>query len=384
MQGQLTELSHIDLSEPTLPRGVELDGDVSDGLCRWAVGRQSTLSLPCPKVDADLVLMLTVDPFCCVGKPDQVLRVSVGGTTIRVAQFSERAVIVCRLPQALTAGRERLELLLDHPEPMRPDAISHSTDGRPLSVGFLRIDIASWREGTATTIAPPAGPRSIPARRPVEELTDERLMHSFASLGDNCEFGTAQRVAGAEPLDLLRFVGMPYEDLLAGLSSGFRGVDRLDDFEFIVLETGGRREYILHQRRFAMHSHTNVDEGQMTAVHLLRRERRKLEAQARLFRVDMADAQRIFVYKRNAVGDAETVMPLVQRLREWGPNTLLHVVHADASHPPGHVEIVADGLLRGYIDRFNRYDDAAAPPSQAWNTLCRNSYTLWCKQGVPR
>jgi hypothetical protein len=385
MQAELKELFAIDLGAAELPPGVSTDLAAPVDGCRWGRTRHSTLSLPCPQQGTDLVLVLTVDPFCCAALPKQLLRVTVNGTTIRLAQFGVRSVIACIIPQALTLGQEQLDIRFEHPNLMRPDMISDSSDGQYYSVGFLGLGVASWREGSLTSLAAPRAPaaamRELP---PVEDLSDEQLMHYFASLGDNCEFGMAQRYAKAEPLDLLRFAGLPVENLAAGLVNGFDGIDTLDELQFTVYVSGGRREYVLHQRRYELQAHTSVDEGQMSTVRLLGRECKKLGVVARLFRQDLSDAQRIFVYKRNDIARSDFVLPLYQRLRDWGPNTLLHVVQGDHGHKPGDVEVLGDGFLRGYVDRFSTYDNAAAPPSPAWMDLCRNSYTVWRQRGCFR
>ncbi|MCB8883359.1 hypothetical protein ACELLULO517_24135 [Acidisoma cellulosilytica] len=385
MQGELKELFAIDLGAPELPPGVSTDLAAPVDGCRWGRSRHSRLSLPCPQQGIDLVLVLTVDPFCCAALPKQLLRVAVNGHTIRLAQFGVRSVIVCIVPQALTAGQDQLDIRFEHPNLIRPDMVSDSRDSEFHSVGFIGLGVATWRESTGAPPAaaprPPAPMRDLPE---VEALSDEQLMHYFASLGDNCEFGMAQRYANAEPLDLLRFAGLPPQNLAAGLANGFDDIGKLDELQFTVFVSGGRREYVLHQRRYEFQSHTSVDEGQMSSVRLLGRERKKLDVAARFLRSDLIDAQRIFVYKRNDVTRSDFALPLFQRLRDWGPNTLLHVVQGENGHAPGDVEVLADGFLRGYIDRFSTYDNAAAPPSPAWITLCRNSYRIWRQRGCFR
>ncbi len=381
MQGHLKELFSLDLGAATLPEGVATDWAAPVAGCRWAVGRRSMLDLPCPQVDADLVLVLTVDPFCCAALPRQVLRVLVNGVTVRLAQFGVRSVIACIVPRTLTTGRERLQIRFEHPDVIQPNMVSESADSRAYSVGFVGLELASWQEGAegVEAVLSPVQPRALP---PVEALSDEQLLQQFASIGDNCEFGMAQRYAKAEPLDLLRFAAMPFEHLAAGLGNGFEAIERLEELQFTIYEAGGRREYVLHQRRYELQSHTSVEEGQMSTIRLLgASERRKLDVLGRLFRADLAQAQRIFVFKRNDVRSAAYAMPLFQRLRQWGANTLLHVVQGENGHPPGHVEVLADGFLRGYIDRFSGYDNAAVQPSPAWIDLCRNSYAIRQERG---
>jgi hypothetical protein len=378
MPGQLKEIVTIDLGSGALPVGGTANWEQPEEGRRWAIGRSSMLRFPVQPMQADLLLMFTVDPFVCAALPKQTLRVVVNGTTLRLARFGRRAIVTCRIDQEKLREGAELDIRFEHPEVVQPNMVSESTDARPLSVAFVSLSLASWTEAkaraAATDDAPAAEPRPLP---PESTLSDAELMLHFASLGDNCEFGMAQRTAGAEPLDLLRFAALQLVDLLRGIKEGFANVENIDDLTFEVRVAGGRREYVLRQRHYMLDSHTLVDEGQMSTPRLYRREMNKLEVLSRLLRADMRSARRIFVYKRNDTFSSGYVAPILEALQQWGPNTLLHVVQSDGSKPPGTVEKVGPGLLRGYIDRFSTYDNAAVPPSPVWLQLCRNSYRLW-------
>jgi hypothetical protein len=47
---------------------------------------------------------------------------------------------------------------------------------------------------------------------------------------------------------------------------------------------------------------------------------------------------------------------------------------ADAAHPPGTIEPVTTGLIKGYIDRLAPADDATNVSLQSWIALCRKAY----------
>jgi hypothetical protein len=192
----------------------------------------------------------------------------------------------------------------------------------------------------------------------------------------------AQRCMGANPMDLLRFTGTWLGGLVRGLRNGFEAIDDIDDVEFDLRQAERGREYVLRQRRYEMEAHTTVWEGEMPPARLFSRELKKLGLLSRLLVEDMTAARRIFVYKRNDISSAEFVAPIVEQLRLRGPNTLLHVVRSDGAHPPGHVERLGEGLLRGYIDRFSGYDNAGVEPSAAWQDICLRSYEMWRCQAV--
>jgi hypothetical protein len=227
----------------------------------------------------------------------------------------------------------------------------------------------------------PSAQRAVPPA--VADLSDAALMQHFASIGDNCEFGLVQRACGADPMDLLRFSGLAghrHGGLLRGLETGFAGVETFHDLEFELYPVDQGREYVLHHRQYEFQSHTTLTEGKITAERLFRREHRRLALLRRLFVADLLSAERIFVYKRNDMATVETVRPIVDRLRRWGPNTLLFVTTSDAAHKPGTVEAHPDGLIVGYIDRFNPYHNAMAEPSELWRS--RRAATVRSARGA--
>jgi hypothetical protein len=77
------------------------------------------------------------------------------------------------------------------------------------------------------------------------------------------------------------------------------------------------------------------------------------------------------------------IMRLVEALRVYGPAELLWVTLHDSEHPPGTVEAVAPGLLKGYIDRFAPGENAHALSLECWIALCRNALALQHSRPAP-
>jgi hypothetical protein len=358
---------------------VPANWDMPENGRRWARGRQSELVLPRPEAPGDLIALLTVEPF--VFPPvlrQQTLRILVNGKTVRLAHLRMTTVFACLIEEAAVAGSDTFTLTFDHPNIAQPSMISASSDSRGYSIGFVSLTLLR-RTGTVT-LAPTAAPACPGLPPAVEDLSDSDLMLRFASVGDNCEFGMVQRAHGAAPMDLLRFTGLAgdrHPGLLRGLERGFAGVETFHDLEFELYPTDQGREYVLHHRLYDFQSHTTIIEGTTTAERLFVREHKKLALLRRLFISDLLSSNRIFVYKRNDAAAVTEIRPILERMRRWGPNTLLFVTLADAVHRPGTVEQHADGLIVGYIDRFNPYHNATADASELWLPICRRSYELW-------
>jgi hypothetical protein len=75
------------------------------------------------------------------------------------------------------------------------------------------------------------------------------------------------------------------------------------------------------------------------------------------------------------VTEAE-ILPLFLALRRYGNNTLLWVVPAENGRTPGTVEVVMDGLLKAYIDRFAPDENAHALSFAVWMKICANAYLI--------
>lgn len=264
-------------------------------------------------------------------------------------------------------GRHLATLGLEQPTQFGvalPEDSSHVTVSASAAIAIARVRLVGIAEAAARAAAPAAEPASI-----VE------VMHALQSLGDNCEFGIAQRHCELEPLGLLRFTASPIDRLIAALEARFAGID---DPANLVLEVhGDRREYVLLQTRYGMRTHTLVLEHEMTADRVLAQQRRKLQFLARKLIEDLEGGRKLFVYKRNAgLAEAE-VLALHAAMRRYGRPALLWVAQADAAHPAGSAAVVGDGLLRGFIAGFAPYETALQATAEPWLALASRAFHLW-------
>ncbi len=110
-----------------------------------------------------------------------------------------------------------------------------------------------------------------------------KLLLRFEALGDNCEFGLAQRQAGAEPLGLLRFAGfhIPIERrigrMIEALGRRFDGLGAPDTVRIEAVGGEGRREFLVLEDAWGLMYHTFQLEGEVEPEVLRLQEARKLE-----------------------------------------------------------------------------------------------------------
>jgi hypothetical protein len=143
--------------------------------------------------------------------------------------------------------------------------------------------------------------------------------------------------------------------------------------------TGTRRprEYIIQETKYELIYHTFHYEDQIDIDTVLKQEALRLKFLRRKFLEDLQIGAKILVCKREpALSEAE-ILPVLAAAGQYGPNTVLWVVEAEAGQIPGSVEMVSDRLMKGYIDRFAPGDDAHKLSLDCWLQLCANAYAIW-------
>lgn len=342
---------------------------------RWMIGERSELWLEWFG-SGDYLLELELAPFVHPPPlPAQRLAVSVRGIVIGRSVISGLSTVGYRIPADLMAGKGPVRIGFEHPDAARPVDLIDIRDARQLAIsmrrlGFYRIsgDMSlrrlEWDAGVAAAdIGRLVG---IPALQ---------FMLHFESLGDDSEFGLVQRRCGAEPLELLRFSNGALDSLMRGLMAEFEALGAREDLE-LTLSDDERREYVLHQRRYALTFRTSNYENEIDPAELIIKQIMQLNLLRRKFLEDLRSSAKIFVYKRYEALCEQDVLPLHAVLNRFAANTLLFVTPADAAHPPGTVERLMPSLLKGSIDRFAPLDNPTDLSLEIWLKICVNAFLL--------
>lgn len=359
----------------------------------WSIGAESRLRLPTPLPADEFVLTLDVIPFVHPPElPGQRLIVSVNHAVVGSAELSRPTLLGYRIPSALLAGADQVTITLQHPDAVRPRDFSGSEDNRELAIAYLEAKLhrVVHSPGSHQLRLPPglmlasvrdrglgaSGQMDVAEWATVRTgLTIPQLAVRFESLGENCEFGLFQRRCDAEPLGLLRFSSIFMRSLVRGIENGFEGIGETEDIE-PRLEGAPRKEFMIHEKRFGLVYHTFVYEGQRSIWLMREQESARLKFLRRKFAEELHLAEKIFVYKYSDAVFDEEILPLHLALNRYGENTLLWVVPAERDRPPGTVEVIMPGLLKGYIDRFAPDDNAHDLSFEGWLRVCTNACIL--------
>jgi tetratricopeptide (TPR) repeat protein len=224
--------------------------------------------------------------------------------------------------------------------------------------------------------APPQTPSLEPVPQTEAEI-ERNLFMRFESLGENCEFGLAQRHFGAEPLGLLRWMASTPDQLCLALENEFEGFDDRENFE---VKLSGP-EYFLYEKRYQMEMHTFIlkSEYQGTLEQLQDQLSRRMRYLKRKFLDDLRAAEKVLVWQTgmgSSLSD-ETVSRMHRAIRSFGNNTLMVIRrHNDPSQVP-NVQLRQPGLLVGSIHQVELDgDERMSSPFQAWQAVCRAALQL--------
>ena len=197
----------------------------------------------------------------------------------------------------------------------------------------------------------------------------------FASLGDNCEFGFVQRHYGAEPLDLLRWTGISYDRLLQGLQTGFEGLGSPENA--VVAPDPENIEYHLVDTTLDLEIHTSMFVGEEAPDRVLDKTCIRLRFLRTKLCRDLQTAEKIFVFLSRSPLEASQCHALHAAIRSYGPSRLLCVRPHDATHPPGLVEMDAEGVLHGFLDHTGNDGTRWGEISyDLWRLICKRAYHL--------
>jgi hypothetical protein len=371
--------------------------------------------------------------------PAQRMSVVADGLMLGQFRLTQETALSIPLPggliDTLSAPKGQLELTFVLPDAMamRDFANGHPDHHLGLALEWISVErppsrlsqVAALRgdDGLVPTpLAVSARLLDVPAAELPSAIASElgigvvELMRGFESLGDNCAFGLAQRKAGVEVLALLRFANTPLRALLRGLADAFAAA--LDPAESILyLHPAEPREYMLTIPRYGIRWHTTIHEPDMDAETVALEQSMKLGFLRRKFVEGLRSGRKIYTLARAEPKRIEVAMPawdapplaaddrgplhlapvwdaplgfeevarplcLVESLpvlldlNRAGPNTLLVLLPSCDARRAGMVELLAPGLMLGYVSSFVILTDRDKPDDADWLRVAANAWLL--------
>ena len=354
----------------------------------WSIGHESTLVVPCPAFRRRAIVFISVWPHVQTGSlAQQRIQMEVNGVPAARLIATREQILAGGIPRQALAGYDSLTIRLRHPDAARPIDFpqGHPTDARRLGVSYRSIvieemapDEAAIAVAMRAVLRQPAASRALTSAPDLTADAARRetaaFLPRFQNLGDDCEFGIFQREMGVEALGLLRFASIALEDVRRGLANGFAGLGDDDALEIRQIDAPDH-DFMARDAGYGMLYHTGRYPGQIDPVLLKTQEQRRLRFLARKFKEDTALDDQVFVVKRRDGVVLEEVARLFAALRRRGRSRLIWMREAEGGIPPGTAELLTDGLVAAYVDRFD-----VAPLKNVnvagWMSACRAAMLL--------
>lgn len=383
----------------------------------WAHERVCTIRLPAPHQPGAYAATITLTPLI-IRRQLSWQRVSIllNGAVLGQFRINTETSLTLNLPTELIelGGGLTFTFILPDGLPMhpfdqseRPHFLSILLDSVAIeAVSPLFLPAVRRREDDTGDIAPIAVSAEV-LDETVEALPDAiravtgqdviAILKDFESLGDNCSFGLAQRKAGAEIMTLLRFANTPLSTLLAALDDEFIAATNPEEYSIRTIDDE-HKEYSLYLDRYGIRWHTGVAQGEAEADKVLSDQSVRLGFLRRKFYEALRAGRKIYAVARAEPRKHPVPMPLARepsaweersdrlrlpeilplflRLNRYGTNTLLYMTRCRDGQRPGTVELLAPGILRGYVDDFVITPDPSHHDHAAWLRIAANAWLL--------
>jgi hypothetical protein len=432
--GTAPEIVGPTLGETILVEGWHVD---AEGVA-WTAASSCLADVPVPAGPGPYALTIGVAPLVVRDlHPAQRLIILAGGMLLGHFRLKTETALSVGVPAGLIengASSLTLTLLLPDAVPMRQFAYGEPGHRLGLAIDWITLQAVPLQiQGAAALRGDEMAPLSplavsdrfvdLPAAE-VHAAVEAELgikpadvMRGFESLGDNCAFGLAQRKAGAEILGLLRFANTSLRALLRGLADGFKAATQKSEIELYLHNEGKPREYLLKIARYGIRWHTLVNETESDAETVGREQIMKLGFLRRKFDEGLRNGRKIYSLVRSEPRKIEVAMPgwgapdkagsstrpvmlmpvwdaprtweevppplcvaeavaVLLELNRTRPNTLLFFTLCPPGMRPGTVELLAPGLMRGYMASYVIVPHGENPNDVDWLRVAANAWLL--------
>lgn len=337
----------------------------------WMLGTASDLTVPLPGGPGDgaYFIQMRVTPFTTDdgGAGAQRLRMVINGHEAALHVLERQETLTVFVPPAALQGGLPLRVTIEHPDARRASDVLPVDDARELSIGMHMMRVLRVAERDVPLLlegAPPAPPA-------------DALLIDMATLGEGPAFTRFRASHGVHLLDVLNGGTWPLAGLVEALADDFAAIGRIDGIAAMpCAHADGRETWFAGVRAYGLAYDTGRPTAEIDEATMRQREHARLTIAVRRLRQTLAAGSRLLVLHQDTPASDEAMIPLLAALQDRGPSTLLWVTQADPEHPPGTVELLMRGLLRGYVAEPEP-GYATAGDDGGWLLACRRGWRLW-------
>jgi len=383
----------------------------------WADARTCHVELPAPPQPGQYVARFDIRPMLIRHiSPTQRISILLAGAVIGQFRVGIGTSLSIPLPPELFEPGQvlRFDFAAHDGVPMHefdssrtPCFLSFILDAIEIqSLPLRHSGLAGLRSDDAALPAPVATSERF-LEHPVDDLPGAvkdalgvdmaEILRQFESLGDNCSFGLAQQKGGCDVLGLLRFANTPLPKLLTALEDEFRAAsDKAQiTMQWVPSDPG---EFVLSVERYGIRWHSNVFDVSADQATIFAQQTMRLSYLRRKFYEGLNAGRKIFAISRAEpkknpipIPDADElpyweaapesfrlaeILPLFLKLNEYGTNTVLYLTRCANGRRSGTVELIAPGIMRGYVDDFVITQHVDTKDHAAWLRIAVNAWLL--------
>jgi len=358
----------------------------------WSRGSHSALLLAVPdRCGEDLLVEFTVRAHWAPEKPTRRLGITVDGAQLAFEVVQRETVLGVQIPAERFADRPSLRVSFQHPDAASPHELGLGDDTRRISIALVQAAV-TWVAAPlpfSPVYRPPAplrgdgGAADMEVVRGLTGLPASDLVRFFESLGLWCEFGLIQREFEVETLGLLRFMGLPYPQLIRALYEVFSAFDQLETVRPVVL--GDEREVYFRVDAYDMVYQAFLRSDDPRLDRLMLQQPRQLRFRRDKLLGLMETGEKLFVILRQEGFSLAQALPLAAALRARGAGALVFMT-TGGRLPPGSVYAHGPRLFEGAlsVERFEHGKDGPAGRTwlarravTEWLSVTANAYRLW-------
>lgn len=383
----------------------------------WSADRFSTVHFKPPSDPGDYLLQISLSVLYVRDLlPLQKITILLAGAVIGQFIMAIDTVLTIPVPSELLNGVETLKLTFVVPDGLSMKGYAGQSSPRFISfvLDFVSIipvpvwsaSVARLRGDDVDVLFPLSLQNKflddalpgLPAA--VEEtlgIPVTELLRHFESVGDNCFFGGLQRRAGVDVLGLLRFANTPARGLLTALADNF---DLLRDASSLSVRVQDYElpEYLIFLDRYGMRWHTGAFRDVADPNEVLDAHSARLKYLRRKFCETLSRGRRIFVITRTDLREARRPIPdpndfpyyrerrepyrlaevlsIFFELNRDARNTLIYVTEPSDGRKSGTVELIAPGIMRGYVETLSISPELDDDAYAAWLRVVANAWLL--------
>jgi hypothetical protein len=209
-------------------------------------------------------------------------------------------------------------------------------------------------------------------------LEVSRILMRFESIGVNCRFGFVQRFYNCEPISLLRWAGLPIEEVARGIDLAWEGISEYSNIN--VEYRADLKHFLLIIHKYRLILHTDYEDPGTDLLELKEKNAKRLIFLVRKFCRDIINSEKYYLFFTDSLAEEVDKINTLHSamLRRNSKNKLLVVHKTKDQSQVGNIylDYGSEGLINGYVREHDEcMENGLIWPD--WVSLCNQAHAHW-------